>query len=74
MGDYVAIRGNVPASLLITGTPQQVDEHMKQVIEDCAEGGGYLVDGAIAGIPDEAKHENVLAVEKAIKKYGVYRK
>ena len=74
MGDYVAIRGNIPASLLITGNPQQVEEHIKKSIEDCGEGGGYLIDGAIAGIPDEAKHENVLAIEKAIKKYGIYRK
>lgn len=74
MGDYVAIRGNIPGSLLITGTPQQVEDYIKQLIDDCGEGGGLLIDGAIAGIPDESKHENVLAVERAIKKYGVYRK
>lgn len=74
MGDSICIRGNIPASLLIMGTPQQVEDYVKQNIEDCAEGGGYLIDGAIAGIPDEAKHENVLAIERAVKKYGIYRK
>ncbi|MBN2157187.1 MAG: hypothetical protein JW776_14175 [Candidatus Lokiarchaeota archaeon] len=74
MGQYVCIRGNVPASLLVAGTPQQVEEYVRQNIEDCSEGGGYLIDGAIAGIPDEARHENVLAMENAVKKYGYYRK
>ncbi|MFX1277731.1 MAG: uroporphyrinogen decarboxylase family protein, partial [Promethearchaeota archaeon] len=32
-GDYACIRGNVPASLLITGTPQQVEDHVKKLIE-----------------------------------------
>ena len=74
MGDYVCIRGNVPASLLIGGTPRQVEDYVKQSIEDCAEGGGFLVDGAISGIPNQARHENVVAMTNAVHKYGVYRK
>lgn len=73
-GDYACIRGNVPASLLITGTPQQVGDYVKDMIEGCAEGGGYLVDGGVSGIPDEAKMENVKAMTDAVFKYGVYRK
>ena len=53
-GDYVCIRGNVPGSLLVTGTPKEVEEHCKKLIEGCMEGGGYLMDGGISGIPDEA--------------------
>ena len=74
MGDHVCIRGNIPASLLIGGTTQQVEDYVKQSIEDCAEGGGFLVDGAISGIPNQARHENVVAMTKAVHKYGVYRK
>jgi len=74
MGDYVCIRGNVPASLLIAGTPRQVDEYVKQSIDDCGEGGGYMVDGGVSGIPNEARHENVVAMVEATHKYGVYRK
>ena len=73
-GDYACIRGNVPASLLITGTPKQVEDYVKKMIEGCAEGGGYLVDGGVSGIPDEAKMENVKAMTDAVFKYGVYRK
>jgi len=32
------------------------------------------VDGGVSGIPNEAKHENVLAMTDAVHKYGVYRK
>ncbi|NVM01907.1 MAG: hypothetical protein HWN67_06205 [Candidatus Helarchaeota archaeon] len=73
-GDYACIRGNVPGSLLVTGSPHQVEEYVKKCIEDCAEGGGYIVDGGVAGIPDNAKAENVKAMTDAVFKYGVYRK
>ena len=74
MGDYVCIRGNVPASLLIGGPPKAVEEYVKKCIEGCMEGGGYLVDGGVSGIPNEARHENVQAMTDAVHKYGVYRK
>ncbi len=73
-GNYVCIRGNVPASLLVIGNPLQVEAYVKKSIEGCAEGGGYLVDGGVAGIPNEAKFENVKAMTDAVFKYGVYRK
>ncbi len=73
-GDYVTIRGNVPASMLATGTPQQIDEYVKKIIEGCAEGGGFIVDGGVSGIPDEAKPECVKAMTDAVFKYGEYRK
>ena len=74
MGDYVCIKGNVPGSLLVAGPPQKVEEYVKKSIEGCMEGGGYIVDGGISGIPDEAKHENVKAMTDAVHKYGIYRK
>jgi len=74
MGDNVCIRGNVPASLLIGGPPSAVEEYVKKSIEGCMEGGGYLVDGGVSGIPNEARHENVQAMTDAVHKYGTYRK
>jgi uroporphyrinogen-III decarboxylase len=74
MGDDVCIRGNVPASLLVGGPPSAVEGYVKKCIEGCMEGGGYLVDGGVSGIPNEARHENVQAMTDAVHKYGVYRK
>ena len=74
MGDYVCIKGNIPASLFIAGTPKNMEEYVKKCIEGCKEGGGYIVDGGVVGIPNQARHENVQAMTDAVHKYGVYRK
>jgi uroporphyrinogen-III decarboxylase len=72
LGDTVCIQGNVPASMLVTGTPEDVDDYCKKLIEVCGKGGGFILDGATAGVPDDAKYENVKAMFDAAKKYGVY--
>ncbi len=72
LGDTVCLRGNVPSSMLTTGTPDEVDEYCKRLIDVCGRDGGLIVDGAI-GIPDEARPENVFAMRDAVWKYGSYR-
>jgi uroporphyrinogen-III decarboxylase len=72
LGDTVCIRGNVPASLLIAGSPQQVQDYCKKLIDIVGKDGGFIMDGA-TGIPDEAKPENVAALEEITKDYGKYR-
>ncbi len=61
LGGTVCIRGNVPVSLLVTGTPAEVREYCKKLFDVCGDGGGFILDGAV-GIPDEAKPENVTAM------------
>lgn len=69
LGDVVCLRGNVPTSLLNTGTPDEVDEYCKQLIRKVGKGGGFILDGA-ASIPDEAKIENVKAMAESVRKYA----
>ena len=57
----VCIRGNVPASMLITGTPRDIREHCKKLFDVAGDGGGFILDAGV-GVPDEAKPENVLAM------------
>ncbi len=72
LGDRCCIQGNVPVSLLVTGTPKDVKEYCRKLIETCAPGGGYVLSaGAMA---DEAKIENVIAMVDAAREYGVYKK
>ncbi|MFX0029164.1 MAG: uroporphyrinogen decarboxylase family protein [Candidatus Hermodarchaeota archaeon] len=73
MGDYAIIRGNIPATLFIAGTPTQMEDYVKKILEGCKEGGGYILDGGV-GLPERSKHENVMAVTKALEKYGYSRK
>ena len=69
LGDTVCLRGNVPTSLLITGTPEEVDQYCKILITRVGKGGGFILDGA-ASIPDEARPENVMAMAKSVQKYA----
>ncbi len=71
LGDTVCIYGNVPSSMLVYGTPEEVDAYCKQLIKDCAEGGGYVL-GTECEVPWDAKRENVKAMKDAAIKYGQY--
>jgi len=68
LGDVVCLRGNVPASMLTTGTPGEVDAFCRRLIEKVGKGGGLILDCAI-GTPDEAKPENVRAMFASARKY-----
>ncbi|MFB0564788.1 MAG: uroporphyrinogen decarboxylase family protein [Candidatus Aminicenantaceae bacterium] len=71
LGDKVCIHGNVPSSLLVYGTPEEVDKYCKKLIEDCAEGGGYIL-GTECETPWNANPENVRAMIEAANRYGHY--
>lgn len=68
LGDVVCLRGNLPASMLTTGTPAEVDALSRRLIETVGKGGGLILDCGI-GIPDESKPENVRAMFDAARKY-----
>ena len=68
--ETVCIRGNVPISLLSTGTPDDVRAYCKKLIDYVGRDGGYIMDAA-AHITD-AKPENVKAMFDANREYGVY--
>jgi len=71
IGKVGCLFGNVPSDLLVVGTPQQVKDYVKNLINICAKGGGYIVsNGAFF---DQAKPENVRAMVDAAIEYGVYK-
>ena len=72
LGDKFCIQGNVPSSLICTGTPEKVKEYCRKLIEDCGPGGGYVLGAGC--IPDDPKLESVRAMMAAAKEYGIYRK
>jgi hypothetical protein len=71
LGGKACIAGNVPSSLLITGTPKTVKEYCRKLIETCAPGGGYILTYG-AGI-DKGNPDNVRAMIETVKEYGVYK-
>jgi uroporphyrinogen-III decarboxylase len=71
LGDNACIAGNLPVSVLYTGTPQEVKEGCRQLIETCAPGGGYILT-ASAGM-NQGNPDNLRAMMEAAKEYGVYQ-
>jgi len=68
LGDHLCISGNVPSSLLQLGSPQQVDEYCKTLIQVCGKSGGFIL--THGSVIDQAKPENVKAMIDSVKKYS----
>lgn len=71
LGDKCCISGNVPTSLLTTGSAREVKEYCRNLIEICAPGGGYILAGGAS--LDTGKPECLRAMMEAAKEYGVYK-
>jgi hypothetical protein len=71
LGGVACIGGNVPTDLLAVGTPQQVKDCVKNLIDTCADGGGYVVANGVAA--DDVKPENMKMMIDFTKEYGVYK-
>lgn len=70
LGDVVALRGNISASTLSTGTPEDVDLEVRRLVDKVWNRGGSLILDAAFGIPDETPVENVRAMFSAARKYA----
>ena len=71
VGKNMCIMGNVPSSLLHTGTPDDIKAYCKKLIDVVGKDGGLIV---CSGAPaEEAKVENVKAMLDFTKEYGVYK-
>ena len=70
LGDVVCLHGNVPLSMLVAGTPDDVKKYCKKLIDVVGKGGGFIMAPSTA--LDDAKAENVKAMIDFTKEYGVY--
>jgi hypothetical protein len=70
VGQKNCIMGNLPISIMVIGTVQEVKEGCRKLIEDCAPGGGYILTAAAS--MDQGKVENLHAMMDAAKEYGKY--
>jgi uroporphyrinogen decarboxylase len=73
-GNKFAICGGLDhEEVLRKGTPKQVENAAKKAIEDCAEGGGFML-GPGCTVFSDMPIANYNAVGRAIWKYGMYKK
>jgi len=70
LGGWACFAGNVPGSLMKTGTPQQVSDYVKKLIDDVAGDGGYILSNG--AVMDDSTPENVHALVDTGKEYGKY--
>ncbi len=71
LGEHMCIRGNVPSSLLQTGTTDDVKAYCKKLIDVVGKDGGLIV--CPRSSTDEAKPENLKAMIDFTREYGVYK-
>jgi len=71
IGHKFCISGGVPNYLLGRGSPEEIRQICKKIIDGVAGDGGYIMDaGAI--IQNDARIENVKAMTEFTREYGVY--
>ncbi len=71
IGHKFCISGGVPNYLLSTGTPDEVRDCCKKIIDGVARDGGYIMD-ASAIVQNDAKVENIKAMTEFTREYGMY--
>jgi hypothetical protein len=71
LGGHMAIMGNVPSSVLQTGTREEVIKYTRNLIETVGRDGGYVM--ACRAPMDETDPELVKVWMDTTRKYGVYK-
>ena len=70
LGDRVCIAGNVPASLLVVGNPDQMRAYCKNLIDTAGKDGGFIL--GLGTSPENMKTENLRALVDFTREYGRY--
>lgn len=70
LGGHLCLEGNVPITLLQAGTPEEVKEHCKKLIDVVGKDGGFIL--SPRSVTDKAKPENLRAMIEFTKEYGRY--
>ncbi|HHX04379.1 MAG TPA: hypothetical protein GX733_08850 [Tissierellia bacterium] len=70
--DNCCVAGGLPISLIVSGTPEKIDEYIKELFEQVKPGGGFILSPSIGTAPAETPLENIRAVIDAVEKYGYY--
>ncbi len=71
IGDRLCIGGNIPAGLILTGTPADVEAYCKNLIDIAGKGGGYIM--SFGTSMDEGNAVSIHRMFEFTKEYGVYR-
>ena len=68
--EVVCLKGNVPLSMLVSGTPDDIRAYCRRLIDRVGKGGGFIMDAST--VLDDARPENLKAMVDFTREYGVY--
>jgi len=71
LGSISCLTGGPPNSLLCTGTPDEVRDYCKKLIDIVGKDGGYILDPEAPMVDEDPR--NVKVMIDFFKEYGVYR-
>ncbi|NIQ40318.1 MAG: hypothetical protein GTN81_17305 [Proteobacteria bacterium] len=71
LGNTLCLKGNVPCTDLAFGTVTQVEDRCRELIDECAGGGGFILSSGCEA-PANAKLENIEAMIHMATTYGTY--
>jgi len=69
LGDRMCIMGDVPATMLKLGEPEEVDGYCRRLIEELGQDGGFILSSGCT-VPIDARPENVSTMLHSVKKYS----
>jgi uroporphyrinogen decarboxylase len=70
-GDRLCILGNVDLNILGMGTPKEVEDEVRYLIDNVGPGGGYIISSGNS-LAAYVLPENANAMAAAVRSYGRY--
>ncbi|MBW1783864.1 MAG: hypothetical protein JRL30_24375 [Deltaproteobacteria bacterium] len=70
LGNTMCLAGNMPLSLLKTGTREQIEEYSRKLIDKVGNGGGFIM--SASAVLDDAEPELVRIWADFTREYGAY--
>jgi len=69
---HSCVMGGLPIPLMISSTPEKIEEYIRELLKDVMPGGGFILAPGVAEIPGETPVENMKAIIKSVEKFGKY--